>query len=306
MNNLSSSLFHIFSIPLSSGIQVVCCGDFFQLPPVGLEKFSDFCFKAPSWNELNMNTVKLTEVIRQSGDTLFIHILNELRVGIVSTQATALFRSCHVRHKPLPEDGIVPTKLFCTNRDVDSENIARLQQLTTPAVTFPAHDELQFPNDDQRSQRDIESLVKAANNKVPTELKLKIGAQIVLLRNLRTDLVNGSRGIVIGFHDVSIGYRRRHHRDEGSGCSSSSSSSSSALMDESKGSSQETSEQHRKRHKTNSKAAPMSNNNVDVLWSGNGNTEPTGRLWTMLTDATGPVLAPLVQFSNGRIAGKKF
>jgi ribonuclease D len=88
--------------------------------------------------------------------------------------------------------------------------------------------------------------------------------------------------------------------------SGSSSSSSSALMDESKGSSQETSEQHRKRHKTNSKAAPMSNNNVDVLWSGNGNTEPTGRLWTMLTDATGPVLAPLVQFSNGRIAGKKF
>ena len=56
------------------GIQVVCCGDFFQLPPVGLEKFSDYCFKAPSWKELNMNTVALTEVIRQSGDTLFINM----------------------------------------------------------------------------------------------------------------------------------------------------------------------------------------------------------------------------------------
>ena len=37
----------------------------------------------------------------------------------------------------------------------------------------------------------------------PARLELKIGAQVLLLRNVSSELVNGSRGVVIGFRPAS-------------------------------------------------------------------------------------------------------
>ena len=298
------------------GIQIVCCGDFYQLPPVGLGKWAEFCFRAPAWTDLNMKTCTLTQVIRQSGDQSFVNILNELRVGVVSKECSALFHSCHVHQKPFPTDGIIPTKLFCTNRDVDKENEHRLSQLTTKAVLFPGMDELELPTVDFRtpSQKEIQALKDAADAKVPGNLTLKVGAQVVLLRNLRVDLVNGSRGVVLGFQDISVDYNGRrgsrgsshssHKRHKGSGnpgggmgldenniannvsttggSSSSSSSSSSAST-------------------SSSSSASASNTLHEVLWSGTP-AEPGGRLLQVVSRSDEPVYAPIIQFSNGRIA----
>lgn len=47
------------------GVQLVLCGDFFQLPPVGLsEGTADFCFKARCWNEAVSESVILQQVIK--------------------------------------------------------------------------------------------------------------------------------------------------------------------------------------------------------------------------------------------------
>ncbi len=45
---------------------------------------------------------------------------------------------------------------------------------------------------------------------MPEELKLKIGAQVMLMKNLstRTGLINGSRGIVVGFDATRKGFPR--------------------------------------------------------------------------------------------------
>merc|ERR1719337_362405 len=60
----------------------------------------------------------LKQSIRQSGDSKFATLLDGLRHGNLSTQAKDALDACHVRCKPPPSDNIVPTKLYCTNRNV--------------------------------------------------------------------------------------------------------------------------------------------------------------------------------------------
>jgi ATP-dependent DNA helicase PIF1 len=246
------------------GIQIVCCGDFYQLPPIGLGKWAEFCFKAPAWQDLNMLTCQLTKVIRQQGDDHFVNLLNELRVGKISKECSDTFQRCHVKNKPFPSDGIIPTKLFCTNKNVDSENQERLDKLVTEAVLFPSMDELEVPmlGGNQPSDRDVQKLLEIADAKVPSRLTLKVGAQVVLLRNLRPDLVNGSRGVVVGFQDISAGFATTNFKRQ--------------------------------------KVDPAAASGHEILWSGHDQT-PTGRLLTLLSTASKPILSPIVQFSNGKI-----
>ena len=97
------------------GLQLVCVGDFCQLPPVGVGSFCRFCFEAPAWAEIFgarcAPTSLLTTQLRQKGDSRFAALLNELRRGVLSVAARAELLACHVATKPRPDDGIVPTKV---------------------------------------------------------------------------------------------------------------------------------------------------------------------------------------------------
>lgn len=108
-----------------------------------------------------------------------------------------------MRVKPPPSDGICPTKLYSTNRNVDEENLARLGDLPGQLHTFTAADEFKgAASSDSKSQKALRDL---CDKKHPTQLKLKVGAQIVLLVNKPTlGLVNGSRGIVVGFEEAVV------------------------------------------------------------------------------------------------------
>lgn len=80
------------------GLQLVMCGDFFQLPPVGLGKSCTFCFQSETWREIFYNSsssghgsnenppaemIFLHKGFRQNDNT-FLRVLNELRRGVVS------------------------------------------------------------------------------------------------------------------------------------------------------------------------------------------------------------------------------
>ena len=60
------------------GVQLILCGDFFQLPPV---KNSTFCFEGDTWMKCRLRCINLTTVIRQVGDGEFVKILNDCRRG---------------------------------------------------------------------------------------------------------------------------------------------------------------------------------------------------------------------------------
>ena len=60
------------------GIQLVCCGDFFQLPPVGLGSYGKkFAFQSGAWTACDTRAVVLRKVVRQQGDQTFVRLLNE-------------------------------------------------------------------------------------------------------------------------------------------------------------------------------------------------------------------------------------
>ena len=180
------------------GLQLLLVGDFFQLPPVGLSRGGvGFAFASPAWRVCGIETIALTTIVRQAGDTGFISLLGEVRRGICTMATAAQLAACHVDVKPMPSDGILPTKIACVNRRVDDENDAELDRLPGDALLYDAIDVFRQPVESdeakQRLQADLEG-------KAPARLFLKLGAQVVLTRNWpEKRLASGSRGVVVRF-----------------------------------------------------------------------------------------------------------
>jgi ATP-dependent DNA helicase PIF1 len=185
------------------GLQIILCGDFFQLPPVSLGgNFGNgFAFQSRAWQYAGVSTVELKTVVRQQGDLNFIRLLNSVRIGLCSEATTAALAACHVDVKPPPQDGILPTKLYCKNANVDAENDARLASLGGEERAFPATDLFKGEVSSDAKQR----LLEMVDKKAVGQLRLKLGAQVLLTKN-RPDLrlVNGSRGVVTGFDESYV------------------------------------------------------------------------------------------------------
>lgn len=164
------------------GIRLVLMGDFAQLPPVA----GAYCFTSARWPAVVQRTVQLTQVVRQREPQL-IAALNELRLGRASPATLALFNS-RVGDADDAADSILHTRLCARRRDVAHENAQMLRQL--PGVRGTLY----------RSQ-DVGSPHYLDDCAAPAELRLKVGAQVVLVRTLPLadgGLVNGSRGVVTG------------------------------------------------------------------------------------------------------------
>ncbi|MFA6554669.1 MAG: AAA family ATPase [Candidatus Paceibacterota bacterium] len=80
------------------GLQVVLCGDFFQLPPVSRmgEPEARFIYNSDSWKEAGFVVCYLHENFRQNNDPI-LAILNEIRSGKVSSKAREQLKSRHVK-----------------------------------------------------------------------------------------------------------------------------------------------------------------------------------------------------------------
>lgn len=191
------------------GIQLVVCGDFFQLPPVGLGKRGiNFCFQTQTWERLSMQKCVLQTSIRQRGDVTFAALLAEIRLGVLTPAGEQTLQGCLAATKLLPRDGIEPTKVYCMNADVDAENNRRLGELSGELVTFRGKDTIKSfgtagagssSSSRKRLAEHAERFLIAAN------VRLKVGAQVVLLQNkdLRNGLANGTRGVVVSIEKAT-------------------------------------------------------------------------------------------------------
>jgi ATP-dependent exoDNAse (exonuclease V) alpha subunit len=172
------------------GIQVILCGDFFQLPPVsrGDDPPSEFIVKSSSFRDLDPVVCYLDEQHRQDDDA-YLEILNVIRAGDVRRRhADTLMSRIDAA---IDIDGEI-TELHTVNIDVDELNAQKLTAL---------------PGKEHRYE--MSSVGKA--NYVETlkrsclaleELVLKEGALVMCIKNSpEKRYVNGSLGVVIDFED---------------------------------------------------------------------------------------------------------
>jgi len=171
------------------GMQVVLCGDFFQLPPIQREgeEPSLFAYRSPVWQELNPVVCYLSGQYRQGNDAL-AEVLNAIRSGVVHEKAK--------EHLRLRRDAKIAqetsTRLYCHNVDVDAENSRELARLKG--------DEKQF----HMSSSGVPVILSALKNGclAPEVLALKKGAAVIFVKNnFEKGYVNGTLGTVADFDE---------------------------------------------------------------------------------------------------------
>lgn len=184
------------------GIQLILCGDFFQLPPVvkqdklsrnaysqdqDQEPLVRFCFSTKAWKECVQYCYELTEVHRQK-DQAFVSILNSIRIGRVTPEIRD--RLAATAKQNVNFEGILATQLCSHTSHADAINQNKLSNLTGEEKTYQATDS------DSHMTQTLDQQIQA-----PGKLTIKIGAQVMLLKNLNIaeGLVNGARGVVVNY-----------------------------------------------------------------------------------------------------------
>lgn len=154
------------------GAQMLFIGDLYQLPPVVrdeniLQRYyrSPFFFSAKALENMNLVTIELTKVYRQKDET-FLNILNAIRDGHINEIDFDLLNSRFNPDFEPKEQAYV--YLTSHNRMADSINRKKLDDLPTKSYVYEARiigdfRENQYPNE--------------------VELELKVGAQIMFIRN---------------------------------------------------------------------------------------------------------------------------
>lgn len=208
------------------GKQVIILGDFYQLPPVkpfqsclhcgdlmrpkpvikcrtcvGTKQFEDedkWAFKAPVWSQLGLRMVCLRKIHRQK-DARYQDILNKLRYGLHLTED-----EWHDLEKPkkLPVE-IYPVKLMSMTIQVAELNNFELERIQSPSRSWKSLDDYwrKYPKGDFEIDPPWAIDQPLKDHRLPVDLKLKIGAKVMLLVNLdpKRKLVNGTQGEVIDF-----------------------------------------------------------------------------------------------------------
>jgi len=197
------------------GIQILFSGDFCQLPPVKADRF---CFESKYFPEVIQETVQMTESIRQT-DSIFLNILNEIRFGDLSDRSFEILKTRLITDVDLRriQSGnkldIKPTLLYPRKDDVSMENETCLQALNEEILEIECVDKyfLRIDNlvrpinttDLRRGTQDsVDKMFEGQN--FPKVVRLAVGAQVMYTRNMSdTAIVNGSRGVIVRFAEIS-------------------------------------------------------------------------------------------------------
>lgn len=181
------------------GKQMLFVGDIYQLEPVIKEEDrqllrpfykSGYFFDANVFKQMHQVCIELRKVYRQS-DSEFINILDNIRVSSVSAQQLSLLNT-RVGANITNTDGKLSITLSTLRDTVDHINQRKLDELEGDTIKFMGNIEGDFPK-----------------NSLPTpmELELKVGAQVLFVKNDKEKRwVNGSLGTVIAIDDVNFNY----------------------------------------------------------------------------------------------------
>ena len=172
------------------GMQVILCGDFFQLPPVSRsgEEKARFAYHSDAWTNLDLKICYLEEQHRQN-DEAYLEVLNAIRDNAVSP---ALIDRLNTRRKEQPNEH---TKLYTHNADVDTENMRELEKLSGEMFEY------------QMTSKGKDNIVATIKKGclAPENLFLKNGARVMMVKNNFEDkYANGTLGTVLECDEYGI------------------------------------------------------------------------------------------------------
>jgi len=180
------------------GIQLLFCGDFYQLPPVN----EAFCFESPLWKPM-FHCIQLIKNFRQQDNT-FHTILSEIRKGKLSKKSYAILKE----RVGLPYPSNI-TQLVSTRNKADfinthfyatlsgEEHIYTMEQRTDLVMT-ESEEKIRASFSSSQITYELNHLQK--NIQCLPSIGLKIGAIVMCTVNMKnTPICNGSQGIVTGF-----------------------------------------------------------------------------------------------------------
>ena len=187
---------------LFGGLQVICCGDWAQLPPIILQdkkrdraKTLDFCFESEVFQKCMKRVFSLEICYRQAQDREFYDLLQEIRKGQLSKDSLKKLES---RVNNVGKNKY--TKLYAVKRKVIAENARCLSQINEPEMKYDGkyiNIGLTFQMYEILKEKLKQSLV------VEEDVILKKGAMVILTVNLDVPrgLANGSQGIIEDFSE---------------------------------------------------------------------------------------------------------
>ena len=155
-------------------------------------------FQSVCWREAHFVTCELTTCFRQE-DIEMVKALSHIRRGELNTDTRAFLRRCARQLRD--DDGITPTILYATNRNVDAANLGNLQALPGALYTYEAQDTVEVnagvqERENEREKEGEKQHARASAERalksdaffshqclVPQTVALKLNAQVMLLKN---------------------------------------------------------------------------------------------------------------------------
>jgi ATP-dependent DNA helicase PIF1 len=209
------------------GIQLVFCGDFYQLPPVGVNTEDPdnarFCFESDNWFHTfpRENHIQLKQIFRQN-DPVYCKILNQVREGRITRKTDEILRSrVGVILPDVAEDGTPqtkPTLLYATRSRVDEVNLLEMEKLAildpdSPTYKYEMKYQTDLPVPDKerqiraaQSKERISGELASLKNSILCDetVHLRVGAQVMCVINMEeavttsaTPICNGSQGVIV-------------------------------------------------------------------------------------------------------------
>ena len=165
------------------GMQVVCSGDFFQLPPIQKGGKAKFITESNIWNNMDTKICYLEEQHRQGKGELLV-LLNHIRNNEID-EAKELLANREWAEK------IYPSKLYTHNVDVDFINNSKLEKID--------EEKFEYNMESEGSKNVVATLKKGCM--APERLVLKKGAKVMFVKNnFDKGYVNGTIGEVVDFN----------------------------------------------------------------------------------------------------------
>ena len=184
------------------GIQIIFCGDFYQLPPVPTAnepETGEFCFESDRWWTVfrQEHHIELKTIFRQT-DTKYIEILSQIRTGELSPENADILRK-YVKREYDPElyNGSALTKLYPVCVRADYLNKILFEKIEEPAIDYAVKkirnctiytdtnkeieaDVLQECRSLSKTEEDYELEQLMANTPCIPDFQLKLGASVMV------------------------------------------------------------------------------------------------------------------------------